>query len=84
MTEPARQPTKTLRQLREERGWTQETLARRLGVGQTAVSAWERGERVPRQRSILRLADLFGVPVAVITFGPAEPASQEPYQHGMG
>ena len=69
MTAPASQPKKTIRQLREAHGWTQETLARRLAVGQPAVSAWERGERMPRQRSILRLADLFGVPVEAIAFG---------------
>ncbi len=68
---------KTIRQLRQERGWTQETLARRLGAGQTAVSAWERGERMPRQRSILRLADVFGVPVEAIAFGPAEQETQD-------
>ncbi len=66
------QPQKTIRQLREERGWTQETLARRLGVGQAAVSAWERGERLPRRRSILRLAELFGVSVEAIAFGPVD------------
>ncbi len=63
---------KTIRQLREERGWTQDTLARRLGVGQGAVSAWERGERLPRRRYILRLADLFGVSVDDMTFGEGE------------
>ncbi len=68
---------KTIRQLRQERGWTQETLARRLGAGQTAVSAWERGERVPRQRYLLRLADLFGISVEVITLGPADQPPQD-------
>ncbi len=68
---------KTIRQLRQERGWTQEALARRLGVGQTAISAWERGERMARQRYILRLAALFGVPVEAIALGPAKQEPQE-------
>ena len=50
---------KTIRQLREERGWSQELLARRLGVGQGTVSNWERGLKVPQPRTLLRLADLF-------------------------
>jgi len=71
MSSPS-QPQKTIRQLREERGWTQESLARRLGVGQSAVSAWERAERVPRQRYLLRLAELFDISVEDIALGPAE------------
>ena len=64
---------KTIRQLRQERGWTQETLARRLGVGQPAVSAWERGRHPPYPRHQRALADLFGVPVEAIAVGSAEP-----------
>ncbi len=52
---------KTIRQLREERGWSQELLARRLGVGQGTVSNWERGLKVPQPRTLLRLAELFDV-----------------------
>ncbi len=84
MTAPARQPKKTIRQLREERGWSQEHLARRLGVHQVTISKWEHGVAVPRPRTLLRLADLFGVPVEAIAFGPAEQTPQETSQHGMG
>ena len=52
---------KTIRQLREERDWSQDLLARRLGVGQGTVSNWERGLKVPQPRTLLRLADLFDV-----------------------
>ena len=67
---------KTIRQLRQERGWTQLDVARRLGVSESIVSWWERGERVPRPATQQRLADLFGVPVGAIAVGPAEPASR--------
>ncbi len=66
------QPQQTLRQLREERGWTQEQLARRLGVAQGAVSKWERGQRLPSPRRLQALTDLFGVQVSEITFGADE------------
>ncbi len=52
---------KTVRQLREERGWSQELLARRLGVGQGTVSNWERGLKAPQPRTLSRLAELFDV-----------------------
>ncbi len=77
MTEPARQPKKTIRQLREERGWSQLNLALRLGVVEGSVSRWERGVRVPSEVDRRRLADLFGVPVEAIAFGPAEQAPKE-------
>ena len=72
MTAPDRQPQKTIRQFRQERGWTQLDVARRLGVTEGTVSRWERGERVPQPATQQRLADLFGVPVGAIAFGPAE------------
>ncbi len=67
---------KTIRQLRQARGWTQEDLARRLGVTQGGVSTWERGRGTPWPKYQQRLADLFGVPVEAIAFGPADPASR--------
>ncbi len=68
---------KTIRQLREERSWSQELLARRLDVGQGTVSNWERGLKVPQPRTLLRLAELFGVSVEEIAVGQAEYHFQE-------
>ena len=50
-----------LRELRAERGVSQDQLARRTGIDATAVGRFERGAREPRLRSILRLADGLGV-----------------------
>ena len=77
MTEPDRQPQKTIRQLREERGWSQLEVAVRVGVEQSTVSEWERGVKTPRPRRQQALADLFGISVESIAFGPAEPTPQE-------
>ena len=63
---------KTIRQLREERGWSQELLARRLGVGQGTVSNWERGLKAPQPRTRLRLTELFGVRPEEIVVEQAE------------
>ena len=75
MAAPDRQPKKTIRQLRQARGWSQMDLALRLGVEQGTISAWELGRRVPRAKSLQRLAELFHLDVEVIAF---EPAAQEP------
>ncbi len=84
MSSPDRQPQKTIRQLRQARGWSQQDLALRLGVDQGAISYWELGLRRPYRRHQQRLADLFGLDVEQIVFGPVVQASQEPHQHGMG
>ena len=68
---------KTIRQLREERGWSQQELAQRLGASMNTVYRWERGQAKPTWVYRRRLADLFGVKVAEIAFGPAEQASQD-------
>ena len=74
MAEPDHQSQKTIRQLRQARGWTQEQVARRVGVGQSTVSDWERGRWWPQPRSRQALAALFGVSVEAIAVGPPEPA----------
>ncbi len=71
MTASARPSQQTLRQLRQERGWTQEQLGRQLGVQQDAVSKWEHGH-LPRAKTQQRLANLFGVGVGEIAFGQLE------------
>ena len=63
---------KTIRQLREERGWTQIELAARLGLHHTAVSKWERGVTLPAPDALLRLADTFGVSVAELVAAQTE------------
>ncbi|MDI6872505.1 MAG: transcriptional repressor LexA [Bacillota bacterium] len=50
-----------LRRLREERGLRQDDLARKLLVGKSAVSQWERGKRTPDPTTLARLADFFNV-----------------------
>ncbi|ABI77277.1 DNA-binding protein [Hyphomonas neptunium ATCC 15444] len=47
---------KRLRQLREERGWSQEEFADRAGLHRTYVSAVERGVRNPTLSVLERLA----------------------------
>ncbi len=79
MTAPARQPKKTIRQLRQERGWSQADVAGRLRLTTSTVANWESGHRVPTAHNLQRLAALFGVPVEAIAVGPpAQPPQDRP------
>ena len=44
-------------------GMTQEDLAKKLGVIQSAVSQWETGKSKPRADMLLKLAEIFGCTV---------------------
>ena len=55
-----------IKQLREERKYTQEQVADKLGVTFQAVSSWERDEYKPDTDKLIRLAELFDVSVSAI------------------
>ena len=55
-----------LKELRKEKGLTQEKLAEKLGVTFQAVSSWERNEYKPETANLLKLADELNVPVTAI------------------
>jgi len=53
---------RTVRRLRESRGWTQEELATRSGKHWTYIGGIERGERNPTLRVIVAIAKALSVP----------------------
>src|ERR1700724_2638076 len=65
-----------LRELREERGWTQRELDSRLGILQSKLSKYESGTHQPSLRTLVRMANLFGVSTDyrnVVTASDVEP-----------
>jgi transcriptional regulator with XRE-family HTH domain len=50
-----------LRSLMEKKGLTQEQLAAKVGVGQPAISMMLQRNCRPQRRTVLRLAEAFGV-----------------------
>lgn len=50
-----------LKVLRAEKNLTQAQLAKALGTNQPTVSAWERGDNIPRAPMMQKIADYFGV-----------------------
>lgn len=73
---------RNIRQLRDERGWSQEELARRSGCSWRAVQRWERGHAQPRWDSLTQLAEGFGVdPMTLV--GPGG-GTTEPIETQIG
>ncbi len=64
---------KVIRMLRDERGWTQEQLARRLNCSKQTVNNYERNRRAPSYETLERLADVFNVPISFL-IAPDDPA----------
>jgi DNA-binding XRE family transcriptional regulator len=52
---------KTIRQLRQDQGWTQFELALQVGVQPQAVYLWESGRRTPQVPQLRKLGQLFGI-----------------------
>lgn len=48
-------------ELRKKNGWTQESLAARLGVSRQAISKWESAQSVPDLKNLEKMGQLFGV-----------------------
>jgi len=51
----------TIKELREKAGYSQSTLAKRLGVTRSSVNAWEMGISVPTTQYVVEMAELFKV-----------------------
>ena len=60
-----------IRQLRREKGLTQDALAEALEISRQAVAKWESGQSAPSTENLLKLAGLLGVPLEELA-GPRE------------
>ena len=58
-----------LRQLRTEKGMTQEDLAEKFGVSSRSVSRWENGNTMPELGILVELADFYDVDIKEIIHG---------------
>jgi transcriptional regulator with XRE-family HTH domain len=57
-----------VRQLRQEKRWTQAELGEKVGVHQKQVSAYERGANVPSTEVLIKLAEVFNVSLDYLAF----------------
>ncbi|HEV3459864.1 MAG TPA: helix-turn-helix transcriptional regulator [Thermoanaerobaculia bacterium] len=56
----------TITLLRQVRGWNQDDLAKASGVGNSAISDYERARKLPSLSTLNRLLDCMGFPLAAI------------------
>lgn len=64
-----------LKALRKQKGISQEELAAKIHVVRQTVSKWEKGLSVPDAEMLVKIADLFEVPVSRLLGGA--PAAEE-------
>lgn len=50
-----------IKQLRKEKGITQENLSAMIGISQVTVSEYENGRNYPGAENLVKIADFFGV-----------------------
>ena len=55
-----------LKNLRLQRGYTQQKLAKALGTSQASITAWENETREPDFATIKKLAEYFHVPLSAL------------------
>lgn len=58
-----------LTELRKEKGLTQAELAELADVSRQAVSKWETGEKIPSSEKLIRLSEIFAVPLDCLVKG---------------
>jgi transcriptional regulator with XRE-family HTH domain len=67
MAQPYEEFGRFIKELRlAQKDMTQPDLARKLDKSASEVSRWEKGERRPKQASLLQLAMIFGVSIQVL------------------
>ena len=66
-----------LKELRKNRGLTQEELAEALYVSRTAISKWESGSNMPDVGLLIEIADFFDVDIREIIDGERKSENME-------
>ena len=75
----------TIRQLREEQGWSQFDLALKVGVRPETVYQWETGRALPKVLQLRKLAEIFGLSSDAIILVRRQPERrQAPHSRGNG
>ena len=64
-----------LKEFREQHGWSQGELAKRLGVSRQTINAVETDKYDPSLPLALRMSKLFGVPVPELFIDDWEPGA---------
>jgi transcriptional regulator with XRE-family HTH domain len=71
---------KRLRQLRQQRGFLQAELAKKVGLHQNQIGRYERGSSRPSGEALKRLADVLGVSTDYLIDGSTEDAAKADFE----
>jgi transcriptional regulator with XRE-family HTH domain len=55
-----------IKAMRDQLGWSQVELSRRMSLTQPTISDWESGKKLPTVANLIRLAELFGMPFSAL------------------
>ena len=66
-----------IKELRNEKGWSQEILAQRAYVSRQTISNWETEKSYPDVHSLLILSELFGVSLDELIKGDVDTMKEE-------
>jgi LPXTG-motif cell wall-anchored protein len=69
---------KRIRELRTQKGLTQEALALELGISRQAVAKWEAGQTAPSTANLVALSRLLNVPLEKLTEGKPQAGGDIP------
>ena len=58
-----------IRKLREEKGWTQQVLGKKLGKKTSTISAYETNAKLPSVDCLIEMAELFDVSLDTLVYG---------------
>lgn len=58
-----------IRKLREEKGWTQQVLGKKLGKKTSTISAYETDAKLPSVDCLIEMAELFDVSLDTLVYG---------------
>jgi transcriptional regulator with XRE-family HTH domain len=67
--------------VRARRDIEQKEIADAIGVSVTAYSRWERGERIPNEAAVQKLAKFFGVTPAYLRYGVVAELNPTTHHH---
>lgn len=59
--------------LLKERGITPYKLAKDIGMSQSSLSEWKRGNSIPKYEKLVKIANYFNIPVTYLTGKEEEP-----------
>jgi transcriptional regulator with XRE-family HTH domain len=64
-------------QTAKEEGWTQEKLAKKLGIGQGTIANWKAGRREPSYEKLIEICSAISISPSYIMFGEQNITEQE-------